>query len=209
MSTRRVARIYGLLKTPFTSALVGAVFGVVGFLLTSQYQQVHSDAVLRAAFAAEIDAILVSVRLPSRKAAESWEGQKAIQEPNFYYPHAIFDGNVARLGELRDGKLVHDISSLYAMLELAREEGRRLKAGVADPEGTLRYLQYLISAFTMCEVLIFELTGEPPKISDGSTEDGKWFNNYAFESDHEFLKSTSAKIWRVILPPKESADKKK
>lgn len=155
---------------------------------------------LQTAFLGEIEAILVAVRGPARKAAEAWEKRENLADHKFYYPHAVFDGNVARLGELHDKKLVRDIVYLYARLEHAREEGRRLEANTSDSEGRLRYVNYLCAAFSMSINLIIELSGELPKINFGNTEEARRFNATALKLDTDFLTDTTAKVWEAMLP---------
>lgn len=199
--------IYRTAIAAIVPALVGAAFGTASSLLVFRYQQSASVESLRTAFAGEIEVILTAVRRPTRTAAEAWEKKIGLKDHNFYYPRAVFDENIGRLGELRDKKLVHDIAYLYATLEQAREEGRRLREATSDSEGMLRYVTYLCTAFGLSIDLIGELTGEPPKVSYGTTEHSRDFNSMALKLDLEFLAKTFAKLRQVALPAESTSPK--
>ena len=96
-------------------ALIGTIFGTGSSLVVWTYQQARTQQSIRMAFAGEIEAILMAVRRPARSAAKAWEAQQQITDYKFYYPRAVFDGNVAHLGELRDQTLVRDVAYLYAV----------------------------------------------------------------------------------------------
>ncbi len=186
-------------------AFVGAAFGLGSSLFVFGYQQSTSAESVRTAFVGEIEAILVALREPTRKTATAWERKRALGDYNFYYPRAVFDGNVGRLGELRDRKLVHDIALLYATLEQAREEGRRLKASTSDSEGMLRYTAYLCRAFGLTLDLIEGLTGETPKIVQGTDETSQVFNSIALKIDREFLAKITEKLQEAAFKGKFGA----
>jgi hypothetical protein len=193
-------RVYRAAVTLIIPALVGAAFGTASSLLVFRYQQSTAAESLRTAFVGEIEAILAAVRRPVRFAADAWEKKSNLEDHHFYYPRAVFDGNVGRLGELRDKKLVRDIAHLYATLELAREEGRRLKDGTADAEGMLRYVSYLCDAFGGSMNLIVQLTGEPPRVRDEDTDHALIVNLEAMKNDQEFLFATLMKLRKAALP---------
>ena len=207
MITRR--RLYRGLVSVVMPALIGAAFGTASALLVFRYQQATTQESVRTAFAGEIEAILVAIRGPARRAALAWERGERFADYKFYYPRAVFDGNVAQLGVVRDKKLVRDITYLYATLEQAREEGRRLEAGVSDKEGMLRYVHFLCSAFAFAIGLVNQLTGEMPKVTYGTRDEERRFNTLALEEDLEFLKKITAKTGRALFEPPSSQPEKR
>ena len=100
---------------------------------------------LRSAFLGEMEAIVVAVRIPMKNAIKAWEEKQNLEDYKFYYPRTVFEGNIAHLGDLHDRELLHDITYLYAILENAKEEGRRLEAGTSDSNGSLRYAHWTFS----------------------------------------------------------------
>jgi hypothetical protein len=135
----------------------------------------------------------MAVRGPARFAAAAWENNRRLPDHKFYYPRTVFDGNVARLGELRDQTLVRDIAYLYAILEQAREEGRRLEAGTSDNEGMLRYVNFLCSAYVISLKLVLELTSESQR-----------FNAINLQQERDFINETNAKILKAALSSPKS-----
>ena len=198
-STQRRAWRYRAVLAVAVPALVGAVFGAASSLLVIGFQQVSTAEALRTAFASEVEAILVAIRRPARTAAGAWENKRDLKDHTFYYPRAIYDANVGRLGELRDKNLVRDITYMYAMLELAREEVRSMKAGTPDSEGTLRYVTYLISAFAISRSLL-------PQLNDSFRD----LFAVPGDVDQEFIAATVAKLREAALaqPTSVPADRK-
>lgn len=185
--------------TVVLSSFVGAAFGIISSLFVLQYQQTTNTENLKTAYLAEIRVILTAVRGPAMQAAAAWENKRRLADYKFYYPRAVFDGNVAHLGELRDKKLVHDIAYLYSALERAFEEGRRLETANSPPEEQLRYTYLLCMALIGSMNLATNLSGESP--TEGRTESERRFDEQELKRDTAFLISTMDKIWDVLLPP--------
>ena len=70
-------------------AVIGALFGTTSALVVTTYQQRASEHVARMAFEGEIEAILVSVRHPARRAALAWENGQRLADYKFYGSSSI------------------------------------------------------------------------------------------------------------------------
>ena len=189
-------------------ALIGMACGVVGALLIMRYPHTTKKASLQAACLAEIQVILTAVRGAAKDAFNAWEQKRGLADHQFYHPRAIFEGNVAHLADLRDKPLVHDIAFLYAELEQAREEGRRLEAHASDADAMFRYAHHLWSALGLSMALIERLSGEPPKVTLAKTQRARLFNALALEVDTEFLAAAADKFLEVLLPEESLPTKK-
>jgi hypothetical protein len=198
----------GVVVNAVIPALVGAAFGVVSALLIMRYPQKTIKVSLQTAYLGEIEVILIAVRGAAKNAFSAWQENRDLAGQKFSYSRAIFDGNVAHLGEVGDKQLVRDIAFLYAVLEQAREEGRHLEGHVSDSEGLFRYAHHLWSALGLSMALIEKLSGEPPKVSHANTERARQFNAKALEVDTEFLATAADKFWEVLLPEESLPAKK-
>ncbi|OQW65142.1 MAG: hypothetical protein BVN28_02150 [Nitrospira sp. ST-bin4] len=179
-------------------ALVGAAFGTISSLLVFQYQHMMNVENLRTAFLGEMEAIVVAVRDPMHNAIRAWEKKQNLEDYKFYYPRTVFEGNITHLGDLHDRELLHDITYLYAILENAKEEGRRLEAGTSDSKGSLRYAHYLFSGFVAARNLTTKLSGELPKVTHPNNERARQFNKAALEIDNEFINKTLANFEEAV-----------
>jgi hypothetical protein len=181
-------------------ALVGAVFGLVSALLIMRSPQKANKESLQTAYLGEIEVIHMAVRDAAKHAFSAWQEHRDLAGQKFSYSRAIFDGNVARLGDLGDKQLVRDIVFLYAVLEQACEEGRHLEGHASDSEGLFRYAHHLWSALGLSMALIEQLSGEPPKVNQAHTKRARQLNAKALEGDTEFLAIAADKFWEVLLP---------
>lgn len=57
-------------------------------------------------------------------------------------------------------------------------------------------------------VLIEQLSGEPPKVSQANSERARQINAKALEVDTEFLATAADKFWEVLLPEEPLPAKK-
>jgi hypothetical protein len=190
-------------------ALVGAIFGTVTSLATFTYHQAKTAENVQSAIGGEIQAILLSVRGPARRAAAAWEKNERLKDYKFYYPRAVFDGNTGHLGDIGDKRLVRDIGYLYAVLELARDEGRRLESNTSDQEGMLRYVSYLCLAFAHSMSLIQRMTGEEPRAIPSSSEEARRLNTRMLELDSKFLADINAKTYNALFNSSNSPSTQK
>jgi hypothetical protein len=189
-------------------ALIGAAFGMVCALLILRDPKKTNKETLQAAYAGEIEVIHIALRGAAKNAFSAWQENRELVGQKFSYSRAIFDGNVAHLGEVGDKQLIRDIAFLYAVLEQARGEGRHLEGQASDSEGLFRYAHYLWSALGLSMALIEKLSGEPPKISQANTERARQMNAKALEVDTEFLATAADKFWEVLLPEEFLQDNK-
>jgi hypothetical protein len=197
--------IASIIVSAIVSAFVSATFSIFVW----EFQQKKNAENLQTAYLAEIQVILSAVRRPAKMAFNAWDQKRSLTDHKFYYPHTVFDGNIAHLGELQDKKLVHDITLLYSVLEQALDEGHRLEVGKSDPEGSLRYAHYLVQAYADSMRLIEELSGEFPKVTTGDTERGQRLNAIALKLDTEFLNNAKDKFNDALFPPEEPTPTKK
>ena len=190
----------GVVLNAVIPALVGAAFGVLSALLILRYPEKTKKVSLQAAYLGEIEVILIALRGAAKNAFSAWQENRDRAGQNFFYSRAIFDGNVAHLGEVGDKQLVRNIAFLYAVLEQAREEGRHLEGHASDSEGLFRYAHHLWSAMGLSMALIEKLSGEPPKVSRANTKRARQLNTKTLEEDTEFLATAADKFWKVLLP---------
>lgn len=177
--------------------VVSAFVGAAAALVTFHYQQSVSSSNLRTAFAGEIEAIRLSIGRPANYALAAWEKNQHLSDYSFHFPHAVYDGNVSRLGELGNDRLVRDVAYLYSLLELAREEGRQLTAGTVDEEGMLRYTFFLNSAKNQALRLVIEL----------SPLDEKLRYIEVSKTEHPRAMEMMKKMQEVLLsPPKKPSE---
>jgi len=193
-------QFYAGLLTPFLAALFGAVLGSAGTILVSQYEKASRQENLRVALTGEIEAILISIRMPALRTSWAWDGKsEKIEHHQFYYPRSVFDGNTAYLGALRDPELVRRISQLYSGLELAREEARRLDSGIKDSDSAVRYAHLLFGAYVKSVELVQELTGDVPRVYPGSTDKDRQLNSEAIKQDMEYLNKASRSLIKAAI----------
>jgi predicted membrane chloride channel (bestrophin family) len=117
----------GVVVNAVIPALVGAAFGVVSALLLMRYPQKTIKVSLQTAYLGEIEVILIAVRGAAKNAFSAWQENRDLAGQKFSYSRAIFDGNVAHLGEVGDKQLVRDIAFLYAVLEQAQKKADILR----------------------------------------------------------------------------------
>jgi hypothetical protein len=188
--------VKGLVATVIVPALVGAAFGTGSSLAVIEYQQSRSRANLETAFAGEVDAILEVLRQPTHFAVDAWENKRRLPDYTFYFPRAVYDGNVGRLGDLKNRETIREIAYLYAVLEQAQHEAKRLQQRKADKEGMLRYISSLTTAYTHALLIRSQLPF--PAESPGMHPE-------LVKEELKYIKEATAKIRKELLPEKKDA----